>query len=223
MMAAASRRELATRNAPWARRLAAWLARAGARPNAVSMTSVVFAVGALAAFVGAGPRGSACGFGRYERAALFVVAAAAIQLRLLCNLLDGLLAVEEQLGRRGGELYNEIPDRVADVIILVGAGLSFAGVLNGPALGCAAAIAAVFTAYVRALGGSSGVTQSFAGPMAKQHRMFVLTVGALTSTAETMAGLPARSMPITLVVIVIGAVVTAWRRIGLIARELEAR
>jgi len=81
----------------------------------------------------------------------------------------------------------------------------------------------MFTAYVRVLAGALAATQRFIGPMAKQHRMFVLTLAAVVSAIEAMAGLPADAMRVALGVIVIGAVVTAWRRIGWIARELEAR
>jgi phosphatidylglycerophosphate synthase len=212
-----TRRELATRRAPWARRLAAALATAGVRPNAVSMAGVAVALTALIAFVLA-PQARG-----YTRAVLFVVAAAAVQLRLLCNLLDGLLAVEQGLRSNLGDLYNEIPDRFADVVILVGAGLSFRESPDGPALGCAAALMALFTAYVRVLGGSLGVRQSFAGPMAKQHRMFVVTMAAVASAIEASAGLALRAMRAALIVIVIGAAATAWRRVERIARELEAR
>ena len=46
---------------------------------------------------------------------------AVAQYGLLANLLDGLVAVEG--GRRSptGELFNEVPDRVSDVLVLAGA------------------------------------------------------------------------------------------------------
>lgn len=211
------RRVLATRETAWARGLARALARIGATPNAVSLAGVVWALAASAAFfvvppLAGPPRAIAC-----------LLAAAAIQLRLLCNLLDGMLAVEEGLKTPLGDLYNEIPDRLADVAILVGAGAAVRDLPGGLALGCAAAIAALFTAYLRVLGGSLGVTQPFTGPMAKQHRMFVLTVAALCGAAEAALGLPLRAMLAGLAVIVIGAIATAGRRIALIADELEAR
>jgi phosphatidylglycerophosphate synthase len=212
MIAVTPRRELATRRAPWARRLAAWLAKAGVRPNAVSLTSAVFALAAAVAFVLAARSGDPI---------CFVAAAAAVQLRLLCNLLDGMLAVEQGMKSATGDLFNEIPDRAADVAILIGAGVSLRN--GGPALGCAAALLALFTAYVRVLGGSLGVTQHFTGPMAKQHRMFAVTVGALASAIEAGAGLPLRAMRAALILVVVGAAATAWRRVALIARELEAR
>jgi phosphatidylglycerophosphate synthase len=206
------RRALATRNAAWAKRLARMLRELGATPNAVSVAGVVWALAACAAFALVPSMTGAA------RATAFVCAAAAIQLRLLCNLLDGMLAVEEGLKTRLGELYNEIPDRLADVAILAGAGLA-----GNRALGCAAAIVALFTAYVRVLGGSLGLTQYFTGPMAKQHRMFVLTVATVWSAGEAAFGAPPRALQVGLAVIVCGAIVTAWRRIRLIAREMEGR
>jgi phosphatidylglycerophosphate synthase len=208
---------LATRNAGWARRLARLLGRAGVRPNAVSVASVVFALAACGAFCLAPAAGPRIG------TAALLLAAAAIQLRLLCNLLDGMLAVEEGFKTSTGDIYNDLPDRVADVVILAGAGYSIHFLAGGATLGWAAAVAALFTAYVRLLGGSLGVTQYFIGPMAKQHRMFTLTIATLLAAIETMLGLPPRSMRIGLGVIVAGSVVTCVRRTVRIAREVESR
>ena len=141
----AARDVLATRHAGWARALARRLGRAGVRPNAVSIASVVFALVAGVAF-SRRRRPLAPG----SQAAALLVAAAAIQLRLLCNLLDGMLAVEEGLKTRTGDIYNDLPDRVADVLILVGAGYSIRYLPGGATLGWAAAVVALFTAYVRA-------------------------------------------------------------------------
>jgi phosphatidylglycerophosphate synthase len=215
MSKALVRRELAVRQAAWVPRVASALARAGVQPNTVSKMSVVFSLVALAAF------GLTSHAGGYDAAAFFVVAAAAMQLRLLCNLFDGILAVEGGMRTRTGDLFNEIPDRIADVVILVGAGLSARDLVGGVALGWAAAVLALFTAYVRVLGGSLGVTQRFTGPMAKQHRMFVLTAAALVSAAEASFGRRPDVMRAALAVIVAGAAVTASRRIASIARELE--
>src|SRR5688500_10817118 len=84
-----SRRALATRGAGWAKAFARWLARAGVRPNSVSVAGLVFAVAACAAFYVSPDVPSDI------RALALLVAAVAIQLRLLCNLVDGMLAVEE--------------------------------------------------------------------------------------------------------------------------------
>ena len=216
-LGATPRRELRTRNAGWARLLARQLARLGVRPNAVSTASIVFA-GLAGLCLAISPAAGGGG-----RAALFLVAAALVQMRLLCNLLDGMLAVEHGLATRNGLLYNEIPDRIADVIVLAGAGYATGSATWGAALGWTAAALALFTAYIRVLAGSLGVTQSFAGPMAKQHRMFIITVVAMASAAEAWLGLPMRAMPIGLAIVVFGAIVTIARRIHRMSRELEAR
>ena len=76
---------------------------------------------------------------------------------------------------------------------------------------------------VRLLGGALGVTQHFIGPIAKQHRMFTLTIAALLSAVEPMLGTPLRAMPISLAVIVVGSIVTVCRRTQRIVGEMEAR
>jgi phosphatidylglycerophosphate synthase len=213
----AARRVLATRSAAWPRALARGLARMGVRPNAVSIAGVVVAAASAAAFALAPdlpPRGCA---------ALLVAAAAGIQLRLLCNLLDGMLAVEEGLKTSTGEIYNDLPDRLADVLILVGAGYAIRHLPYGAILGWAAALLAVFTAYVRVLGGSLGLTQRFSGPMAKQHRMFTLTVATLLAAAEALFALPPRAMPTGLAVIVAGSLLTVAGRTRRIVEEAKTR
>jgi phosphatidylglycerophosphate synthase len=213
----APRRVLATRDAGWAKALARWLGRTGVRPNAVSIVGVFFALAASVAFY------LVPDVSRDRRVALLVVAAAGIQLRLLCNLLDGMLAVEEGFKSKTGEIYNDLPDRIADVLILVGAGYSVRFLTYGVTLGWVAAIMAVLTAYVRVLGGSLGVTQHFIGPMAKQHRMFTLTLATLGAAVEALLGMRLHAIRIGLALIVAGSIVTAVRRTWRIAAEMNAR
>jgi phosphatidylglycerophosphate synthase len=193
------------------------LAAGGVRPNAVSVAGAGFALASGAAFY------CSAGFAHGGRGALLLAAAAGIQLRLLCNLLDGMLAVEAGLKSRTGEIFNELPDRVADVLILVGAGYAIRELTYGAILGWAAALAAVFTAYVRVFGGSLGLTQHFVGPMAKQHRMFTLTVATLLAAVEAPLDMPSRAIPAGLVVIVVGSVATVVRRTRRILDEVGGR
>lgn len=150
-------RPLKTRGRPVAQSVARWLARRGATPNAISVAGVVIAAaaGASLALVPGAPSAAA-------QALLLVGAAAGIQLRLASNLLDGLVAVEGGLGTRTGPLFNEVPDRLADLLILVPAGYAISWVGCGPELGWAAGALALLTAYVRLLGG--------ARPAAALHR-----------------------------------------------------
>ena len=98
-----------------------------------------------------------------------------VQLRLLANVLDGMVAVGRGVASPVGELYNEIPDRVSDTAVF--AGIGFAA--GSPALGWAAALAAMATAYVRATGRAAGGGSDFRGPMAKQQRMALVTALAV--------------------------------------------
>lgn len=211
------RRPLATREKAWAKRLASALSSRDVTPNAISVASVVFALVAAAALW---LSGSTIG---YARASLLFIAAGGIQLRLLCNMLDGMVAVEGAKTTPSGALYNEIPDRLSDVAIFLGAGYGIAQFSFGSALGWAAAVAAVLTAYVRLLGGAMGLTQHFAGPMAKQHRMAVLTVASILSIAEPLWHGRGQVIALFLAVIVAGAFLTFVHRITLICRDIEAR
>lgn len=213
-----SRRPLKSRNHEWAKRLAATLARRGAAPNAISLFSM--AAAALAGLALFATRSA----DPVPRVLLFVAAGLFIQLRLLCNLLDGMVAVEGGRGSRSGELFNDAPDRVADALILVGAGYALPWPAWGGALGWAAALIAVLTAYVRMLGGSLGLRQDFCGPMAKPHRMALLTGACLLSMFEALA--PAMRgwiLLLALAVIIAGGLLTTWRRLHRIHSALEAR
>ena len=212
-----SRRPLKTRQSRWARSLAAWLAARGVAPNAVSIASVVFA-----ALAGASLWLSLEPGGR-TRAPLLLAAAVFVQLRLLCNLLDGLIAVEGGLGGPVGEIYNDLPDRFADVLIFVGAGLSLRALPYGMALGWVAAVAALLTAYVRVLGGAVGLPQDFMGPMAKPHRMAAVTVGCLAGSVEAWLRRPPRLLFLAVAVVILGCAVTMVRRTAGIARGLRQR
>jgi phosphatidylglycerophosphate synthase len=152
-----------------------------------------------------------------------LTAAVAIQLRLLCNMLDGLLAVEGGFKSRLGDLYNEIPDRIADVAILIGAGYGARALPFGEVLGWAAALLAVMTAYLRVLAGSLGAQQLFIGPMAKQHRMFVITVGCLAAAVEQASLGTVRALWLSVVVVVAGSIITFCRRLIRLASELNSR
>jgi len=187
------------------------------RPNQISVLSVVFACAA---------GGCLAGSARVEpvwRVALLVSAAVCIQMRLLCNLFDGMVAVECGFQTKSGEIYNDLPDRPADLAVLAGAGYSISCVPWGSALGWIAGSLALLTAYVRVLAGSAGASQSFAGPMAKQHRMAVMTAACVVAAFEPLFGGHGHVMIIALGLVVVGCVVTIVRRLRRTVAELESR
>ena len=209
----AERRPLKSRSSKWANALASQLVRWRVRPNAISLFSIAFALIAAAGFF------LSRNADAKQRLIWLLVAAAGIQLRLLCNLLDGMVAVEGKLGSKTGEIFNDFPDRIADPIIIVPAGYAI-GIAE---LGWLAGLLAVMTAYVRVLGGSMGVPQDFRGPMAKPHRMATLTVAAIADGVAGLYNWRGRLLLIALAILVVGTIVTMARRTARIARELNAR
>ena len=211
------RRPIASRQSVWAKSTARFLAKRGVRPNMVSGASVVCALGAFACLLATARAASPA-----ASAALYVGAALCIQARLLCNLFDGMLAVEWKRASALGPIYNDLPDRPADVLILAGAGYAASAFAWAPTLGWIAATLALLTAYVRVLGVAVGANEYFTGPMAKQHRMAVLTIACLLSIGEIVLALPHRILALALAVVALGCIATIARRLKLIARDLEA-
>ena len=210
-----TRRPIRARDTKWAAGIAHWLTKTGMRPNQISILSVVCASLAGACLVFSLDQGLAI------KTVLLIGAAGFIQLRLLCNLFDGMVAVEGGFRAPSGEIYNEFPDRISDVLILVCAGYSIPLSKWGDDLGWAAAVLAVITAYVRTLGGSVGVSQPFCGPMAKQQRMAVITIACLATIIESIFRLREDMMLLALMIIVLGCTITILRRAYLIIKELE--
>lgn len=214
--APSARRPLKSRDTGWARALARTLAQRRVAPNHISLLSLLFAaLGALAMLAAPAADGGA-------RSALFVLAAACIQLRLLCNLLDGMVAVEGGLGSRSGEVYNDLPDRIADPLLIVPAGYA-CGLPWGPELAWTAGLLALMTAYIRLLGAACGLPQGFQGPMAKPHRMATMTLGLLIAALAVPLGQDGTVLIAALLIVVLGATVTAVRRTRFIVAALEAR
>jgi phosphatidylglycerophosphate synthase len=209
-----NRRPLNSRGTAWARRLTQRLAATRVTPNQISQAGMVMAALSGAAFWLSGETGDAL-----ARAVLLLAAAVFCQLRLLCNLLDGMVAVEAGRSAPDGVFWNEVPDRVADILILAGAGYG-SGV---PELGWAAAAFAVLTAYVREVGRAEGTGVDFRGPMAKPHRMAAITAAALLSILEPLWDGRGGVLEIALCIVALGALVTALRRARRLVKRLRGR
>lgn len=207
-----NRRPLKSRNTRWADRLTQMAIEKGFTPNGISQASMGFAVAAGAAFwaYGAAPG--------WLAVILLILGALGCQLRLLCNLLDGMVAVEGGKATADGPFWNEFPDRVSDALIMVGLGYG----LGVPALGWAAAAFAFLTSYVRELGTSSGLKPDFSGPMAKPHRMALITFAACAAIFEAYWFGKGTILTIALWLVVVGSAVTVLRRSWNILNELQS-
>ncbi len=172
------RRPLASRSTGWANAITQRLAKTSITPNQISIASMGAATIAAVLFYMAGQTDGAMRIVGLLGGALFC------QLRLICNLLDGMVAVEAGKGSPDGPFWNEMPDRVSDIVILVGIGYG----IGMPDLGWAAGAFAVLTAYVRELGRASGQAADFSGPMAKPHRMATVTLAAIIAVFAPLWG-----------------------------------
>lgn len=163
----ASRRPIAgmfRRTAQGAVRLAV---RAGLHPDVISYGSIVAA--AVAAWFFWASR---------THPRFIVIAVAFALLRLWLNMFDGMVAVAAGKGSKRGEIINDLPDRVSDVLIFIG--IAHSGWCN-PFYAYWVAIAAVVIAYVGLFGQAVGVQREFSGVMAKPWRIVALSIGALAT------------------------------------------
>lgn len=208
-MQAGDRRPIAARELGVMQRAAGWLVRRRASANGISLVGMGAALLAGVCFATVPHLPGAAW-------ALWLLGAALVQLRLLANLLDGMVAIGRGIASPVGELFNEVPDRVSDTAVLAGLGWA----AGQPALGLGAALAAMATAYVRAVGRAAGAPSDFRGPMAKQHRMAVVTAVAAWC-ALAPAAWSALAPAAALWLILGGALLTAARRLLGVARALR--
>jgi phosphatidylglycerophosphate synthase len=210
------RRPLKTREVAAFQRLASWLAARPVQPNAISASSILFAAVAGACLAGTTTANSRL---------LFTLAAVCVQLRLLANMLDGMVALAVGEPTPLGDMWNEVPDRFADAIILVSCGYALGGTV---VLGWLACVVALIAAYLRAYGATHGVGGLFLGPMAKPHRMAAVTAACLWAALVPVTwpggnGHQVGAISIALWLIVLGGVVTVIRRLNRIVAVLGSR
>jgi phosphatidylglycerophosphate synthase len=177
--------------------------------------SVVVAVAAAACF----------GFGGRWPHLLFVAPLFCLA-RLWLNMLDGMVALAGGRASRRGEIFNEFPDRLSDVVIF--AGIAHSG-LATQAFGYWAAILALLTAYVGTLGQAVAGHREYAGVMSKQWRMFVLAAAAWVAAIARISGAVNDPLAFTklilngaLVVIIAGCGQTICVRLARTFRRLSA-
>ena len=138
--------------------------RLGIHPDAISYFSILAAFAAALCFWKSG-----------TNTWLLIIAPLFCYLRLWFNMLDGMVAVAAGKASARGEIVNDLPDRISDVIIFVGVAHSD---LMNPVIGYWAAILSLFTAYVGLFGQAIGGRREFGGIMSKPWRMVALSLGA---------------------------------------------
>ena len=141
--------------------------RMGIHPDVFSYGSIVSA--ALAAWF----------FWRSTHHPRYLAVGVAFALfRLWLNMFDGMVALAAGKASKRGEIINDLPDRISDVIIFVG--IAHSGWCR-PFPAYWVAMAALIVAYVGLFGQAVGVQREFSGVMAKPWRIVVLSIGALAT------------------------------------------
>src|SRR5436189_4616770 len=138
--------------------------RLGISPDAISYLSMLAAITAALFFWKSG-----------RNAWLLIIAPLFCCLRLWFNMLDGMVAVAAGKASARGEIVNDLPDRVSDVIIFVG--VAHSGLMN-PFIGYWTAILSLFTAYVGLFGHAIGAQREFGGIISKPWRIVAVSLGA---------------------------------------------
>jgi len=209
------RRVLKFREFVFVQTIAQRLSRRRISPNQISIASIFFAIFGSICFLLL-PNSSSTG-----KWLLPIFAAVFIQCRLLCNLFDGMVAIEGGKKTYSGELFNDIPDRISDALLLVSAGYAISIISWGNTLGWSAALLAVLTAYVRTLAASIGAPVNFQGPMAKQHRMALLTVACIITAIENSFSDQSYALLAAMIIMIVGCLITFYRRTMSAYRFLE--
>jgi phosphatidylglycerophosphate synthase len=142
--------------------------RAGIHPDVFSYASIV-AAGAAGVL-----------FWQSLRHPKFLILGAAFAfLRLWLNMFDGMVAVAAGKASKKGEIINDLPDRVSDVVIFIG--MAHSGWCHRLP-GYWVAIMALLVAYVGLFGQAVGVQREFSGIMSKPWRIVVLSIGAVATS-----------------------------------------
>lgn len=202
-----SRRPIASRESGWAKKTASFLAKRNVSPNLISIFSIIFSFVSLLAFYMDYKSGN-------YHILFMALAVIGIQGRLIMNLLDGMVAIEHNKKSLVGGLFNEVPDRISDTVTLAGVGFLVKDLPYGIDLTYIAIFLAICTAYIRTLGASLNCGHHFLGPMAKQHRMALVSIGCVIAIWYP---------PIfyyLLIVMNIGLLITCYRRLAKVASLL---
>lgn len=203
------RREIASRNTAWANTIARKLTFWGITPNQISMMSVFFALIGCILLI------CTIIFPQFNKYIAYILFIACVQSRLLCNLFDGMVAIEGGKKSANGDLYNDMPDRFADALFIIPVGYVAGGI--GVELGWLAGLLAIMTAYFRWIGAYKTHQHFFNGPMAKQHRMALLTATFAIAACTVPWGYEQTVCLIALIIMNTGLIATLIYRLYLMS------
>lgn len=194
--------------APVAVRFHGW----GITPNVITVTSLVFALGAAVSF----------GFAdAATRPWLLLVGAAAVAVNAILDGLDGRVARLTKTESKRGDYLDHVVDRYADVAILVGLALSPMGNMLW---GLLAIVGTLLTSYMGTQAQALGLGRDYGGWLGRADRLVLLmSIPTLTYLA-TLVGivLPVDLVLAMLVYLAVVGNITAIQRFWRSWRALNA-
>ena len=211
------RRPIKSRDHKAAKSITAFLIKINASPNGISVFSIIFALLGMASLIRM----------RNDITILnTVLAIIGIQGRLLCNLFDGMVAIDGGKTSLVGEIYNELPDRISDTILILPLGYIVIAYPYALELAWGGAFFSLFTAYIRNFGTSLGIT-TFKGIMAKQKRMALITVALIFCICFRYTNIEIlyykNIIYVMLIILNVGSVITIITRLSIIVKYLKSR
>lgn len=194
------------------------LARRGLHPNHISVCVLFFSL--LASFF--------LIFSLYFTEAsplLYFLSIVCIGLRLLSSLLDGMLAIEMKRKIFDGDLYNELPEIISDLLLFCSVGWILQSEIPlGFSIGLFVSWLSLATAYVRQTGASLLGKPYFMGWMSKLNRMIVLVVGLGCQMILFAFNIkPLFALGTALTIISLGCIQTVLIRLKCIRADLRIR
>ncbi|MEX2577863.1 MAG: hypothetical protein WD342_02300 [Verrucomicrobiales bacterium] len=182
------------------RRVSLFLMGIGVSSEMVAITGMILGILAGLSFMGTSEE--------FHLEVFWILGMVFCVLRIACIQVDSIL--QHPFAERSLEdvFFNELPERVSDAITLIGFGFAMD---SSPWLGLAAALAAIFSAYVRSFGVSRGVGERSAarGPMTRVHRLALLSLTSILMAVGVSTGTYALTIPqVALWVIILGCVAT---------------
>lgn len=132
-----------------------------------------------------------------------------ITLRSVCNLLDGMVAIERNMTSPQGEALQDTIDRMADSCTVLGAAFSPIGDMR---LGIVAITLMLISSYVGIQKKAVGGTREFGGILGKVDRFFLVSVASVGRFfwQGSVKGMDA--FDILFVLMIIGGAVTIIQR-----------
>lgn len=133
-------------------------------------------------------------------------------MRALAIRLDAMLQPTSIRQSREDEFYNELPERVSDAVTLLGFGFASD---SSPWLGLAAALSAIFSAYIRSLASArlGGRRPTGVVLMTRTQRLILLSFASTLILSGITTGIPGTDIPeITLWMVIAGCLLTVCLR-----------